>query len=703
MQQGKYAKSLWPGLIVFLWLALIMTGYFWAHKPFDSTTATTIGNSLERWWTLTPSVQYMAVTIGQLVLNLLIWLTVTVLAAAFGRRVIGVVIEMEPPAMRLALTTGVGLGLISVIMGILGLVGGLRPLIAWGLLILIAVSHLPQLQATTHDLKMIRLPHPVRGFHRFILMYGCITLALTMLTALAPVIAWDSLTYHLTGPRFFIEAARIVHPVEIPHLGFPLLGQMQFTLSMLLVGNDGSAALFHYGYGLLALVVTVTLAWRAFGQEVAWLAGMVLLSIPTLFTLMSWPYVDVTLLFYTTAAFYAFYRWRAVKDAPGNHHWLILLGLSCGFSGGVKYTAVAIPVALGLSLIWTSRRDGVRTIVKRLSLVAVFAGALVLPWVVENWLTTGNPVYPFIINDALYWDSWWAWWYDLPGTGLATTAPWRLPLVPLEATIIGTEGTDFYEATIGPFIFSLLFLLPFVWRSFSREEKAIVGHMLFFLAVNYILWLNGVARTALLLRARFIFFIFGVTAVLGGLIIARFKTLRRPELNIPWLAQTIIALTMLLLLITQVVAFFEAAPLTAVVGLETKSEYATRRLGVYHAVIERINHLPPESEVVFLWETRTYGCDVVCHPDPILGQFLHMTQFDEYDAATMAEMWQSEGVTHVLLYQTGLDFLLEAADFNPIGGHIGPDDLAVLAELQKQHLTVVAEWSDVYVLYAVNP
>lgn len=681
-------------IFLFLWFTLLMVGFFWAHKPFDFGTV---------------------VALGTTVLNIAAWLGITWLAAALGQRVAGGVLRDERPLTRLALSAGIGLGLVSVVMGILGLVGLLRPLVAWLLVLVGAVLLQRHLGAVFSDLRQVRRPRPDDRLQRLILLYGGVSLVATFLIALAPVTAWDSLTYHLTGPRLFIESGRIVHPVNIPHLGFPLLGQMQFTLGMLLVG-DGVAALFHYGYGVLALVLTVALARRAFGQEAAWMAGMILLTVPTLLTLMSWPYVDMMLLFYATAAFYAFYRWRETREAPDSRQWLLVLGLMCGFSGGVKYTAVAVPVALGLSLIWTSRRQGIVAIARQLALVAAVALAMVLPWLVENWLTTGNPVYPFFFDDALYWDEWWSWWYDHPGTGLATTAPWLLPFVPLHATIIGTEGSDMYEATVGPFIFGALLVLPFVWGSFSRKERAILGHMIFFFALNYLLWLNGVARTALLLRARFVFFTFGIAAVLGGVALVRINYLKRPALDLPWLTRIIVAITLLFLLFAAVLNFLAINPLPVLVGLETESDYLVRRLGVYQVVIEEgVNELPPGSQVVFLWETRSYACEMVCHPDPILGRFLHLTQYEEYDAQEIATTWRQEGITHVLLSQDGLNFLLEAAQFNPTGQellfqnpnplatNIGENDLAVLQDLQRNYLNVVEEWGDAYVLYELAP
>jgi hypothetical protein len=412
--------------------------------------------------------------------------------------------------------------------------------------------------------------------------------------------------------------------------------------------------------------------------------------------------VDVTLMFYTTAVFYTFMRWRDDRD---NWQWLILMSVMIGFSGGLKYTADASPVAVTLSLIWESRHDGVVVVAKRLLLVGGLALALVLPWLIENIITTGSPTYPFFFNDALYWDEWRAWWYDLPGTGLAATAPWRLLFVPLEATIIGTEGTDFYEATIGPFIFGALFILPFVWRSLKQAEKPILWHMLLFFAINYLLWLNGVARTALLLRARFVFMVFGVTAVLGGLALSRIPTLKRPELDVDWMSRILIQITLVFMLFATLMTFVQINPLPAILGFESADHYITRRLGVYQTVMNELNTLPDGSEIVFLWETRSYACraEILCDPDPILDKFLHLTQYKAFDATAMAEFWRDAGVTHVLLYQSGYQFLLDAAEFNPIGGAISAADQAVLQELQTSSFTEVGEWAGAYVLYELNP
>jgi len=660
--------------IVFLWLFTIVTVYFWAHKPFDASIVAGLGQSL---------------------LNVAVWMGITLLGAALGRRVLGGLLDDEWPITRLALSAGVGLGLLSLLMLGLGAVGLFRPVAAWGLILVLGWVLRRDVRASLTDLRAVRLPWPVSGFHRWLAIYGFVSLLLTFLTALAPPTGWDTLVYHLTGPRLFVEAHHLVHPIDLPYLGFPQLGEMQFTLGLLLVG-EGVAPLLHFGYGLLALIITVSLAQCTFGNRVAWLTAALLLSVPTLFSLMTWAYVDATLLFYATAAFYAFLRWRErAREKSSARRWLLLVGLYCGFCGGIKYTAVLIPVALGLSIVYISRRDGLRAITGRLTLVALVAGAVVLPGLLENLLTTGNPVYPFFFTTGIHWDEWRSWWYDRPGTGLATTAPWRLLTAPLEATVLGTQGTVFYEATIGPLLLPSVALLILVWRSLNREERAIAGHLLLFFGMNYALWLNGLARTAMLLRTRFLFLTFGVAAVLGGVALDRLRTLRRPQLAVDWVVRVVMSLTLALLLFSTAAKFLEINPLPVVLGMESREDYLTRRLGWYYATIEYINQeLPPDASVLFLWEPRSYHCRLECLPDAMLDRWLHTVHIYGHSAGAIADAWRAEGVTHVLLYRTGYQTIIEAG-FDPITAA----DQATLATLLSR-MAQIKDFGNVYELYA---
>jgi len=691
---------------VILWLFGIVAAYFWAHKPFDADTLMGLGRSLA---------------------SVAAWCGLTWLGAGVGRWIGGRTLIDERPLARLALSAGVGLGLLSLLTLGLGLVGWLRPAVAWGVVLLLSVSLWRHLIAVLSDLRAIRLPRPVSGFQRWLAVYSGASLALTFMTALAPPTGWDTLVYHLTGPRLFVEAGRVLHSIDLPYLGFPQLGEMQFTLGLLLVG-EGVAPLLHFGYGLLALTLTASLADRAFrvrakhhgerppdrealtrgrnpqreaelGDASPLLAVALLLSVPTLLSLMARAYVDATLLFYVTAACYSFFRWREARErgkAGGGRRWLLLMGLFCGFCGSVKYTAIAIPFALALSLAWASRRDGLRPLVGRLVLLALVTVVVVSPWLLENWLTTDNPVYPFLLDDGVYWDAWRGWWYDRPGTGLAATAPWRLLTAPLEATVLGTEGTPLYEATVGPLLLGSLGLLVAIWRRLGDEERAAARYMLFLIGVAYAVWLVGLARTALLLQTRLLLPVFGLVAILGGLALDGLPALRRPQLDVAWLARAVVSVTLALLLFSTLTRFLQIDPLPVALGLEAREDYLARRLGWYYVAIETINReLPPDAVVLFLWEPRSYHCQRVCWPDALLDRWLYTTYLYGHDADALARAWRAAGVTHVLLHRAGYQAVVEGG-FDPIT----EADKETLAKLLSAEMVPAGDFGDAYELYA---
>lgn len=662
-------------LFAVLWSFALLAGYFGLHKPASGAI-----------------VRGLLLTAG----SLLLWLLVALLAAALGRRLVGERLAAEGPLVRLALSAGLGLGLLSValmVMGLLGLLARWQVLLA---LLGLSLFALPAIPTVWRDARSWRLPRAEARWQRWFLFYGLASLGLTLLLALAPPVKWDSLVYHLTASRLYLEAGHVGHPIDLPYLGFPALGQMHFLLAQSF-GLDRAAALFHFGYGLLALVITVALARRSFGETAGWYAAIALLSVPGFFSVIAAPYVDVALLFYTSASFYLFLRWRdAYLAGEAEQGWLALLGLFLGFAGGLKYTAVATPLALALSILWAARGDGLVRTVRRVLLVALVALLAVAVWLLENWLTAGNPLYPFFSDQGIYWDAWRNWWFDRPGTGFASTAPWRLLTAPFEATIAGSEGSALYDATVGPLLLMGVGLLAVVWR--ELPERRLAGHMLLLVGLNYVLWLYGLARSALLLQSRLLFPIFGLLAVLAGAGFAYVGTLRRPQLDAGWLVRTVVAIALALLLFIQAVEFLAIRPLPVLVGLETRDAYERRQLGVYADVMAALNELPAGSRVLFLWEPRSYACrEVECLPDSLLDRFLHQTHHEQLDARAIAAGWQAQGFTHVLWHETGMRFLVEQG-LDPFT----PADLATFEALQARYLQPVTVWNDSYTLYRLN-
>ena len=78
----------------------------------------------------------------------------------------------------------------------------------------------------------------------------------------------------------------------------------------------------------------------------------------------------------------------------------------------------------------------------------------------------------------------------------------------------------------------------------------------------------------------------------------------------------------------------------------------------YADLIRIMDQLPLDANVYSLCEPRTYALPRTTQPDLVLYNFSH----DLYLSKTPDDIirhWKSEGYTHVLVYERGLDILIE--------------------------------------------
>ncbi len=665
-------------LMSLLWLFVVIAGYFVAHKPFTAANLRALGEAAAG-----AGGALLVVGLG------------TGIGLALLRRCDLLPVERLTWAMALGLG---GVALTALALGALGL---LRPWLLWLLTVVgLLVTARPlgrALRAAWADPTW----RPQTRFERLLAGYCGLTLAVALAWALAPPTAWDGLVYHLTGPRLYLEAGRISHPLDLPYLGFPQLVEMLFAWGMGLAG-ERAAAPIHWGYGLATVPILVTAGRRWPGGSTGWLAAAILLSAPSITLLAGWPYVDLALLLYTTLAFLALTRsWEGSSPA---RRWLLLSGVCAGLALSTKYTALALLPALGLTLLLQRLAASDTCSALRIThhatrdmlILCGIAFLVWLPWLLKNFLLTGNPTYPFFFG-GIYWDDWRAWWYDRAGTGLAATAPWRLLTAPWEATVWGMEGGTGYSATIGPLFLALLPLLLAVWRQFAPLQRRRLGAALACCAVLYGFWLWGVARSALLQQTRLLVPAFGLLALLVAAAVEGLRTLPTRPLNVDWLMRAVIALVLLLNLVGMGLDWVYEGPQRVLLGYESRDEYLARRLGWYHVAMEGLDRaLPPDAVVLFLWEPRAYPCRVECWPDALLDRWLHETHRHGPDGESIAADWRAQGVTHVLLFRVGYQ-AVAAGGFDPLS----PADAQALETLLA-HLQPVANWDGVYELYALG-
>jgi hypothetical protein len=257
---------------------------------------------------------------------------------------------------------------------------------------------------------------------------------------------------------------------------------------------------------------------------------------------------------------------------------------------------------------------------------------------------------------------------------------------------------NYWDGRTGPLflLFLPLMLLYGVARFRRRDPDRPVGldPLLFFAAVQFGFWTLGVIWSRSLWQSRLLLPCLTTLAPVIGWLWTDLPRFDQPRFKVSRFVTLIVGLVLTLTLMDSALLTLRTAPLPYLVGTETRDEVLTRRLGAHYAAMQQLNEqLPDEATVVFLWEPRSYYCQRDCRPDSILDTFPHMV-YQYGSADTTARAWREEGVTHVLIHRSGLDFVL--------GESPGKVNTAVLTELETQHLRPLFDVAGAYQVYALE-
>ena len=658
-------------VFVIVWAALATIGYFVVHKPVlpDRALALTRAAALLR----------LLLVVGW-------WGVIVMAAGGLGRLLTGD--RGQSPVQRIVFSLGVGFGVLSGLTLVAGLLGLLSFRAAWvvALILLAGVAWLGPLKKMARDLRDA-LPRrwPEGRLARIACAFVALMLAMAFVWALAPPAAWDSLTYHLNGPQLYVEQGRIAQTVDLPYLGFPQLAEMLYTLA--LIANLAAAAqLIHWTFAALIVALLVDVTARHWDRPAGWLAAAIFLSAPTVFWLAGWAYVDLPLTFYSFAAFVVL-----TQDDTSLAR-LILAGAMCGLAMATKYTAASVALALAVLAFRAKASRDFRAGLTSAIRFGLAAGLTALPWYLKTWITTGNPVYPFFLP-GVFWDSWRGWWYGRWDTGLAFTAPWKLLTAPFEMAVLGIEGAEGFGATMGPLLLMLAPLIAVFWRRLDESQRKLMRSALVMCGIVYAVWLVQAGGSGQLIQTRLLLPIFPLLAMMATAGFEGLRELEWPQLSTRRVVGSLVVLT--LALTAGGLAWDLAASdrLQFLAGSKSRDDYLLAHLGTHYAAMQAVNELPPGSRVLFLWEPRSFYCQVECWPDSLLDRWWHL-QRTTASPEGIAAQWRAGGFTHVLLFRKGYQVVVEQG-FDPIS----PQDQQALEALLVSQFQLARDVHGTYELY----
>lgn len=222
--------------------------------------------------------------------------------------------------------------------------------------------------------------------------FGLLTLVLFLL-CLTPPVSRDALIHHLTVPKLYLKHGGMV---ELPYMRFSYYpGNLHLLyLLPLAAGNDILPKVIHWTFGLgTALLVFFYLRPRA-GKPLGLLGAVFFLSVPAIVRLAISAYVDLGVVFFSTAALLCFLRWR---DTGVLDRWFWGGAALTGLALGTKYNGLIVLFLLSSFVILVSvrtHRKGPFSSVGRGMLYAAAALVVFSPWMLRNGVWTGNPIYP---------------------------------------------------------------------------------------------------------------------------------------------------------------------------------------------------------------------------------------------------------------------------------------------------------------------
>jgi len=292
-------------------------------------------------------------------------------------------------------------GLLMFLLGVCGLWRGPVPFVVLAIGAATGVFGLARERARMgSDLRRVLSGHGVAGW--LVVLIAAVVGALALLYALTPPVQSDALRYHLAAPAEWIKAGRITYLPGSVASNFPFLVEMNFALA-LLCGLPAGAKLVHLFYLVLAAGGVALIAGNIARREdgipkglrPGLLAATLLLTHPIASLIGSWAFVELASLAYLLGMIWALVRWAENKRTEE----LVLAALFGGAAFASKYTNLAplgfAALLAGIIAGWKQPwPKGLREGFLTACAFGLIGCAVCSPWLIRNFINTGNPVYP---------------------------------------------------------------------------------------------------------------------------------------------------------------------------------------------------------------------------------------------------------------------------------------------------------------------
>jgi 4-amino-4-deoxy-L-arabinose transferase-like glycosyltransferase len=172
----------------------------------------------------------------------------------------------------------------------------------------------------------------------------------------------------------------------------PKLGELVY-IGALAVGNEITAKVLHFIFGILTCIVIYKLTRRYYSKKIALIAVVIFYSNLVVAWESITAYIDLIRTFFEILSLSTFLNWYESKK----NQLLILTAIFIGLAVSTKLIALG-SLAIFVVLIIYLFKNKLAQIPYTIFVILILSFTIPLPWFVFSFLNTGNPMYPFFTN-----------------------------------------------------------------------------------------------------------------------------------------------------------------------------------------------------------------------------------------------------------------------------------------------------------------
>ena len=483
-----------------------------------------------------------------------------------------------------------------------------------------------------------------------------LTIGSVVILSLVPPVTKDALTHHLSVPKLYLKHGGIYQIPFMPYSYYPMNLELLYIIP-LYFNNDIIPKFLHMTFALLTAWLLFSHLRKRLSFSYAAFGALFFLSTPIIIKLSITVYVDLGLIFFSTVSLLWLIRWRE-NNFPIKS--LLVSAVFCGLAMGTKYNGLVtfLLLTLFVPFLYATDREGYGGLKKLVSFTGIFLVTALLvfsPWLIRNYIWTGNPIYPLYDN-----------WFN-PGRHVVPNTVgvfkyrallynekwWEILLLPIRVFFQGQDGNpQLFDGKLNPLLMVFPIFAFFPSRTNGEQERIEKKTLLLF-SVFYFLF----ALFSSSLRIRYISPIIPPLVLLSTYGIrnvfefsTRFHSIRIGRLS-AWVFSCLIILSISFNALYVMDQFRTVHPISYLKGEISRSKYIEKYRPEYPAM-EYINkNLGPDAKLLFIFMgNRGYYCDKPYVFDMIGSKSMFSDLCNKTrDPRKVWEGLRKDGITHLLV------------------------------------------------------